>query len=1206
MSFESLSSQPSIGDLAFPRGERKCARACGVLLLLSVLLAGASTLQAGLLFNEILFNPPFNDATNEYVELRGSPNLVIPKGTYLLSVEGDSTVTTNGSPGAIRPGTVQNIFDLGGQRVGQSGFLVLLQKYHRYKPLLYSSVISNTNSSEGWGSGSSSSLGHRGEGGQIELENASCTFFLIQTTNAPSIGDDIDLDDDGAPDGTNFMSWTVLDSVGILDSTGAGDIAYGLINFRSDDSPGNLATAANTIIPVPFTPGYVARNGNSSGWDATDWVASDNLSGKPPRWSLGKNSSSASVGTNTHPYKPASASLNNLGGPNFKAPILPSVILRESRSETVLPKNGKKDYYTLNLSINPTGAVNIQIDAQYPAQVSIDSGKTYRSTQRLELTRRSAKKIVVRAVDDGFAGPSQLKSLITHTVSSSFDDRFPINTLILPVVATVLDTNIVLLSEAKVNPPGEDAPFEFVEIKGPPNKVLTNLHLLSVQGNDSSNPGRVDTSIDLSGRQIGSDGLLIIAAAGHPYAFSSNATVLLAPQMTNSGGALDNGSVSLLLVGAREPILEGTDLDNGNNGTLERLPVDAFIVDAIAWKDAGSSDVIYGGVDLTQRGFTPDAASRFPWDNSPRSASAWFVGDLVGSTGDSLAYDPVSISTNLPPGSVMTPGIVNRKAPRLSPSPIPGLSGVIGDPENETLTFTLSVLEDDDDNFDKDNDPDDYIPATALTVTVRSTNQTVVPDANLTLTNLAPGKWNLAIEPIGVGYTEIVIRATDGIYTRHGFLEYAASDQGRLGARWHTGISDASTAIAIDEDWMFVGDDENQSLRIFSRKSSGGPVAVKDYNPFLNIVDFYDDGRPREVDIEGSTRVGNRIYWIGSHSHAFNATERTNRARLFATDVSRSGTNSQLKVIAHYDFLKLDLLEWDASNHHGKGANYYGFALSAAEGTDPKTPDGSGFNIEGLCMAPGANNKLTTYIAFRAPLVPTTGDDARTRALLIPVLNFGTLATKHLGPGSAQFGPPIELNLGGRGVRSIEGHGGTNYLIVAGPPGAGPGIPPPGDFRLFTWTGDPTNQPLERMADVSLLNLEGIVEVPGGVWTPTNQFQIISDSGTNVYYADGIQAKHMEEQGKPAAFKKFRVDTITLGDTTNAVPLVRYIATVEEGLKVNWFTIEGITYRLQKKTALSDEWADVPGQLTATTSASSMVIPTAPDQQCYFRVIAVE
>ena len=54
---------------------------------------------------------------------------------------------------------------------------------------------------------------------------------------------------------------------------------------------------------------------------------------------------------------------------------------------------------------------------------------------------------------------------------------------------------------------------------------------------------------------------------------------------------------------------------------------------------------------------------------------------------------------------------------------------------------------------------------------------------------------------------------------------------------------------------------------------------------------FYEDGTPKEVDIEASTRVGNRIFWLGSHSHAFNATERTNRARLFATDLSGRDTN---------------------------------------------------------------------------------------------------------------------------------------------------------------------------------------------------------------------------------------------------------------------------------------------------------------------------
>src|SRR5207247_1103297 len=174
----------------------------------AVLLAAVVSAHAELVISEILFNPPGPDSTNEYIELRGTPNLIIPHGTYLVSVEGDD----DGDPGQV-----QNIFDLSGRRVGQNGFLVLLQKFHRYRPNPLSTVITNSDSGDGWGSGSSSSLGHRGENGQTEMENASCTFFLIQTDQEPSIGDDIDSDNDGTPDGSNFASWTILDSVGILD-----------------------------------------------------------------------------------------------------------------------------------------------------------------------------------------------------------------------------------------------------------------------------------------------------------------------------------------------------------------------------------------------------------------------------------------------------------------------------------------------------------------------------------------------------------------------------------------------------------------------------------------------------------------------------------------------------------------------------------------------------------------------------------------------------------------------------------------------------------------------------------------------------------------------------------------------------------------------------------------------------------------------------
>ena len=78
----------------------------------------------------------------------------------------------------------------------------------------------------------------------------------------------------------------------------------------------------------------------------------------------------------------------------------------------------------------------------------------------------------------------------------------------------------------------------------------------------------------------------------------------------------------------------------------------AFIQDAIGWSDGGNSDVIYGGVDLTQQGFSPDAASRFPGSNAPRSAVSWFVGDLTGTNGSSLVLDAVNRSTNAPIGSV--------------------------------------------------------------------------------------------------------------------------------------------------------------------------------------------------------------------------------------------------------------------------------------------------------------------------------------------------------------------------------------------------------------------------------------------------------------------------------------------------------------------------------------------------------------------------
>jgi hypothetical protein len=60
-----------------------------------------------------------------------------------------------------------------------------------------------------------------------------------------------------------------------------------------------------------------------------------------------------------------------------------------------------------------------------------------------------------------------------------------------------------------------------------------------------------------------------------------------------------------------------------------------------------------------------------------------------------------------------------------------------------------------------------------------------------------------------------------------------------------------------------------------------------------------------EVNIEGATRVGNRFFWTGAHSNSNLAEGRTNRARVFATDLVGAGTSSQLIFVGYYEFLKL-------------------------------------------------------------------------------------------------------------------------------------------------------------------------------------------------------------------------------------------------------------------------------------------------------------
>ncbi|MBM3847450.1 MAG: DUF3616 domain-containing protein [Verrucomicrobia bacterium] len=306
-------------------------------------------------------------------------------------------------------------------------------------------------------------------------------------------------------------------------------------------------------------------------------------------------------------------------------------------------------------------------------------------------------------------------------------------------------------------------------------------------------------------------------------------------------------------------------------------------------------------------------------------------------------------------------------------------------------------------------------------------------------------------------------------------------------AATHLGGGNASAVALVDADYMVIGDDETQELRIYHRWRSGVADYVRDFSQELGLRELGAMGRFREVDIEAAAQLGSRVYWLGSHSNCSNCTPlgeiRRNRRRLFATDITGAGRQSTLHYVGRYDNLLSDLVSWDSGNLHRKGAAYYGFEQSARPGLPPEAPTLDGFNLEGLAFSADGT---VAYLGFRAPLIPGSG---RTLALVVPVLNLPQLVIGNPAPGPAIFGDPIELDLNGRGIRGLETFG-TGLMIIAGPVASG------GSFRLFSWSGRRGEPAHEHLAELSLPVPESLLfdppqQIGGGV-------QVISDgSRTN-------------------------------------------------------------------------------------------------------------
>lgn len=261
----------------------------------------------------------------------------------------------------------------------------------------------------------------------------------------------------------------------------------------------------------------------------------------------------------------------------------------------------------------------------------------------------------------------------------------------------------------------------------------------------------------------------------------------------------------------------------------------------------------------------------------------------------------------------------------------------------------------------------------------------------------------------------------------------------------HEGLCDASAAVALDARHFIVADDEHNRLAIYKR---GEPAMVGqvELDKFLKAK--------KEADLEGAAQVGSRIYWIASHARNSTGKVREDRQRFFATDIHGA---TAAPVGTPYTALLADLLATPALG-----------SLKLADGAQLAAEADGGLNIEGLAAAPDGS----LLVGLRNPI-------PQGKAIVIPLLNPAELVD---GKGPARFGAAIRLDLGGRGVRSIERIG-SGYLIAAGPPAD------VGTFALFRWSGKAADAPVAVKAELGTLRPEALFAWPDG------QVTLLSDDG---------------------------------------------------------------------------------------------------------------
>lgn len=206
-------------------------------------------------------------------------------------------------------------------------------------------------------------------------------------------------------------------------------------------------------------------------------------------------------------------------------------------------------------------------------------------------------------------------------------------------VTTQTASSAAVINEFVANHTGSDD-HEYVEIFGAPDTNYSQLWILSVEGDLTDNPGKVDAFWQVG--QTNADGYWT-------GGFRNN--------------VIENSTMTLMLVeGFSGP--PGVDLDGDDDGVLDLTPW-TTLVDDVGVQDDGLTDPVYSTSLLAQGfdgiTFTVGGASRFPDGMDTNTVGDWLRNDFSGEglpgfmggldPGEALNTPDAENSDMLPPGT---------------------------------------------------------------------------------------------------------------------------------------------------------------------------------------------------------------------------------------------------------------------------------------------------------------------------------------------------------------------------------------------------------------------------------------------------------------------------------------------------------------------------------------------------------------------------